>query len=340
MESLQKHHLVRFLKEIPVKSLMAIACFLLATTAIGQSSAAADSVKALELFRVIRSAQTDAVKKMLAAGYSANAISGNYSALMAATLNGSAEEMKLLIDYGAEVNYFNSDSISALWLAVPDPEKTKLLLDHHADVKQLSVGRYSVLVKLASIPGTVEIFRLLIEKGIDPKKSAPDNSLLYFAASSCDTGLLKLLLGYGLKPNDTVAFGDYPINAALSFRCFASVKMLVEYGADVNARPMNLPLGLTDGVTPLMFAAVNSDKESFFYLLDHGADPNSKSKNGFTPLMILQLAETTDPAMTLALLKHGAIVSEKALDGTDALYYAKQKGNTEIVAILEKYLHQ
>jgi ankyrin repeat protein len=54
-------------------------------------------------------------------------------------------------------------------------------------------------------------------------------------------------------------------------------------------------------------------------------------------LILLEQSETDDPDMTLALIQHGAVVSEKAQDGTDALYYAKEKGNAPSVAILEKY---
>jgi hypothetical protein len=39
---------------------------------------------------------------------------------------------------------------------------------------------------------------------------------------------------------------------------------------------------------------------------------------------LLQQSEYDDPEMTLALIKHGAQY-EKANDGTDALYYAKEK---------------
>ena len=78
----------------------------------------------------------------------------------------------------------------------------------------------------------------------------------------------------------------------------------------------------------------------FFILLDHGADPNARNKQGYTPLMLLEQSESDDPETILAFIKHGAIVSEEAPDGTDALYYAKEKGNTASVAILEKYVNK
>jgi ankyrin repeat protein len=256
---------------------------------------------------------------------------------MAATLNGSLDQMKLLIDHGANVNYQSVDSITALWLAIPDWDKTKLLLDHGADVNHKIQG-YGILVKLAAMPGTMNLFHLFIESGADLKKMASDNYLLYAAASSGDTAIIGFLIRSGFNVNDSVSFGDYPINNAETFRSFDALKMLVDNGADVNVRVW-IPPGLDafKGFTPLMFASISNDKPSILYLLDHGANPNARNKNGYTPLMLFEQSDSDDPETTLAFIKHGAVVTEEALDGTDALYYAMKKGSTATVALLEKY---
>ena len=153
--------------------------------------------------------------------------------------------------------------------------------------------------------------------------------------------MLGFLIRSGFKVNDSVSFGDHPINNAEAFRSFATLKMLVDNGADVNVIEwVSLGLDAFKGFTPLMSAAVAYDKPSFLYLLEHGANPNAKTKQGYTPLILLEQSETDDPEMTLALIKHGAIVTEKTQDGTDALYYAKEKGKTPSVLILEKYTNK
>jgi uncharacterized protein len=297
--------------------------------------------KSKALFQAIRTGSTDELNRQLANGANANDSLNGYSALMMAALNGTAEQMKALIDHGAAVNYADKDSITALWLAVPDLEKTTLLLNHGANPQLHSKEGYSVLVKLAFMPGTVNIFHLLIDKGADPKKSAPDNLLIYNAASCGDTAILGLLIRSGLPVNDTVSFGDYPINAALAFRTFPTLKMLVDNGANVNAAPTSIAnLAPLAGCTPLMFAGLNNARESFLYLLEHGADPNLKNARGYTALMMLQQSETDDPRMTRALIDHGADVTVTAPDGTNALFYAQQKGNTASVAMLKKYLNK
>ena len=292
--------------------------------------------KSSKLFDIIRTGDAKALEQALANGANANDSLDSYSALMAATLNGTVDQMKILIDHGANVNYQMSGGITALWLAVPDWDKTNLLLDHGADVLH-KVENYGILVKVSLTPGTIKVFQKLIEKGADPKKTCDDNYLLYGAALGGDTAIIRSLLRYGLNPNDTVSYGDYPLNAATNYKNFEALKMLVDNGANVNVQPKSYALQSFIGVSPLMFAAASNDKRSFYYLLDHGANPNLKTKFGYTALMMLQESENDDPDMTLALIKHGAVVSEKANDQTDALYYAQRKGNTKSVGILKQY---
>ncbi len=329
----------RYYKKIISLIMINIAILICWNDLFAQPSAAVPA-KTEELFRAIRSGSTGQLQQQLANGADPNNALNGYSALMAATLNGSVEQMKLLIDHGSNVNYQSGDSTTALWLAVSDRDKTKLLLDHGADPNH-TIDGYGVLVKVAGMPGTLDLFHLLIDRGADLKKMTSDNYLMYNAAASGDTAILGFLIRSGFNVNDSVSFGDYPINNAEAFRSFATLKMLVDNGANVNVRQW-VPFGLDafKGFTPLMFAAVGHDKPSFFYLLEHGADPNARSWQGRTPLMLLEQSETEDPEMTLALIKHGAKVSDVANDGTNALYYAKQKGNTPSVALLEKYANK
>jgi ankyrin repeat protein len=289
------------------------------------------------LFDAIRSGSSEALKKALANNADANDSLTGYSALMMAALEGTADQMSMLINHGARMNDSSRNGITALWLALPTMEKITLLLDHDADINH-KISGYGILVKLATMPGQTNLFQFLISRGVDPMTSSPDNLLLYNAASTGDTTLLGFLLRLGFKVNDTTSFGEVPLNAALTFRTPATLKMLIEHGANVNFQNLheqNLPAQI--GFTPLMNAALYNDRESFFSLLENGADPNLRSKNGYTALILLQESESTDLEMTRALIRHGAKTGDKAPDGTDALFYAKEKGKTPIVELLEKY---
>jgi ankyrin repeat protein len=256
---------------------------------------------------------------------------------MMAALEGTTDQMRILINYGARINDTSRNGITALWLALPDMEKITVLLDHGADINH-KIDGYGILTKLATMPGCAKVFQFLICRGADPMASCPDNLLLYNAASTGDTTLVSFLLHLGLKVNDTTSFGEAPLNAALTFRTSATLKMLAEHGANINFQNMheqNLPALV--GFTPLMNAALNNDRESFFFLLEKGADPNLRSKSGYTALILLQESESIDPDMTQALIRHGARTGDKAPDGSDALFYAREKGKTTIVDLLEKY---
>ncbi len=307
-----------------------------------QSNAAAPSAFTPDkaLFDAIRSGSGDALAKALANGSDANDSMQGYSALMMAALCGTTDQMKLLIDRGARVNDTTATGISAIWLALPDMDKMTLLLQHSADLNH-KINGFGLLTKLVAMPGTLGTLQFLIGRGADPLTSCHDNSLLYSAAGSGDTTLLDFLLGLGLKVNDTTFFGEEPLNATLMFRTTSTLKMLIAHGADVNFQNLYEPnLPALVGFTPLMNAALSNDRESFLILLDHGADPNLRSKNGSTALILLQQSECLDPELTLALIHHGARVQDTIPDGTDALYYAKEKGNTATVELLKKYLQK
>lgn len=298
----------------------------------------ADSTRNGQLFQTIRFGDIKALTTLLAKGANANTVQGDFSALMAAALNGNKEEMECLIKYGADVNHCNKDSLSALWYAVPDYDKTKLLLEHGAFADQRSREGNNVLVKLASVPGSAKLMQLLIDKGCDVHKSGAANDIMFNAASTDDTAMVGLLIRNGVSVNDTSSIGDYPVNFATNFRSFKTLKMLVDNGANVNVSPKTGILPLFIGVTPLMWTAVSNDKPSFYYLLQHGADAKAKSPRGYTTLMFLAMSEEDDPAMVQALIDHGASPADKAKDGTDALYYAQLKGKTPSVELLSRYI--
>lgn len=56
------------------------------------------------------------------------------------------------------------------------------------------------------------------------------------------------------------------------------VKLLVDTGADVNAKSDN-------GLTALIIAVANDHPSNLRLLLSAGADPNAKDKDGKTPMM-------------------------------------------------------
>jgi ankyrin repeat protein len=108
--------------------------------------------------------------------------------------------------------------------------------------------------------------------------------------------VVDFLIAQGADVNSSVReTGETPLHSAL---CKAGrpyflhvIKVLVENGADVNARTIpGVETGAfmrdvrTTGETPLHRAAAYGDEEMIGYLLEHGADKTARDAHGNTPM--------------------------------------------------------
>jgi uncharacterized protein len=89
-----------------------------------------------------------------------------------------------------------------------------------------------------------------------------------------------------------------PLHSAAAGRQAAIARLLIEHGANVNARQIEL------GFTPLHEAAGNGDLEFAELLVERGADVNAKMTDGKTPLAYALDHKQND--MAEFLRKHGA----------------------------------
>ncbi|KAJ7396999.1 hypothetical protein BTVI_139429 [Pitangus sulphuratus] len=135
------------------------------------------------------------------------------------------------------------------------------------------------------------------------------------------------------------------------------LRIMVTHGADVTAQdgagymktfsvafmfiqainPLNFT-GVADGNIPLLLAVQSGHTEVCKYLLDHGADINTRDKNGRTALMMA--CEVGNLNMVDAFLRRGAHVSLVDVFGQNALHYAKLSENTGIQNLLSSKLSQ
>ena len=88
---------------------------------------------------------------------------------------------------------------------------------------------------------------------------------------------IDFLLRHGAKPDKNVsAQGRTALHVACAYYgCLNSIKLLVNYGSNVNSVAK-------DGSTPIMLAALNAKFDVVAYLLSHGAQPAIKDLNGKT----------------------------------------------------------
>ena len=277
---------------------------LVALLAVGVSAQSQPSPDAL--FAAIHKGITADVERALGRSASVDALDADgVPALMAAVLFGDADMVAVLLKHGADVNRTGPAGTDALMWAAPDVKKVRLLLDHGANVNARSASERTPLIVAASFPRSVDLLRLLLDRGADLRaKDRAGADALSLAVRSADVDVVRFLVEKGLDPNALSAgarragFARYDLptteflakpsapvpdlGAAATWQPAALVARWIERGADVNGAGAAAQYSRT----PLM-NAVTSEAEgadTVKLLLDHGADPNARMTEGETPL--------------------------------------------------------
>jgi serine/threonine-protein phosphatase 6 regulatory ankyrin repeat subunit B len=209
----------------------------------------------------------------------------------------------LLLDYSGfiDVNAKNNKGNTALIGAtvLGNLEIVKLLLEKDVNINAKDRFGNTILV-WASSEGRFELVKLLLENGADIDINATNNegdTALLKAITNGHLEIVKLLLDNKALINFESKHIKKPLIAASGKGCLKTVKLLIEKGAEINAKE-------TFG-TALLFASLNGHFEIVKYLLDSGADANVKSCNNESALRI---ATRNNHSEIVKLLKdYGAI---------------------------------
>jgi ankyrin repeat protein len=253
-------------------------------------------------------------------------------------LFGSAADVKTLLDRGFDPNSTSkAGGMPALMLAVPDLEKTKLLIERGANVDARAKNRYSALLVAAQYPNSSAVMNLLLDHGakvrLPPGQGAPqyNASALFLAAYSGNVSILPRLRGAGDSPDSKMnVLGMFPVTPLLflstGWRTDA-VKALLDLGGQVDETD-------GDGISLLEWAAIANRTDMARLFIERGADVNHVDKNGMTPLLYAASIDFGDSRMVDLLLKAGAHPDAKTPAGETALELARRYKHTHLIASL------
>ena len=124
------------------------------------------------------------------------------SALMHAAVYGDTSFMRVLLKNGADVNATNAAGATALMRASFDQSKVRLLLDQGAKVNVRSVLGNTPLILAARPAHCGPTVRLLLEHGADARATNDFGATALMAAAAAgDEEAARLLIGYGADVN-------------------------------------------------------------------------------------------------------------------------------------------
>jgi uncharacterized protein len=232
-----------------------------------------------------REGDLESTKALLEAGAPVNQTSEyGWTPLLTAVNNRNYQLAKYLLDHGANPNIANKGGWTPLYLATDnrnieggDYPVPKADLDHLEIIRALldKGADVNALVKENTLTRTIFTMQWFFESGA---------SAFVRAAQSSDVELMKLLLERGADPKTRTDYGDTALTLAAGIgwvdgvtyersakENLEAVRMLLDLGLDPNAAN-------SDGRSPLMGAALKGRNEVVQLLVDRGAKLDQRDR--------------------------------------------------------------
>ncbi len=216
------------------------------------------------------------------------------------------------------------------------------LIEHGADPEAIDRFRLTPMVYAARY-GHLDAVRMLLKAGVDPDgpsrekrdKSGRRQSSLEPIRKAIQRGHLEVIktLVEAGAKLDSTRYGCSTVLHAANSGKMEIMKYLLELGADPNTR------GFSGGHSPLSLAIEWKDLDMVKLLLEHGADPNGEDRRDRVPdgydRRLLNLAIGLDQtAIVKEMIRHGAEIGPNRSGGKGPLHRAIEKGNRDIVKLL------
>jgi serine/threonine-protein phosphatase 6 regulatory ankyrin repeat subunit B len=254
----------------------------------------------------------------------------------------SVEQVEMLIEHGADVNMRATNGKTALDYALIDGKLRVilLLLDKGAQVDATTWNYY--LKNKSKLDDPIygdsnlqyKIRHELLSRYLEADPAAEsgyDAEALFTAATYSSLEIMEYLLENGGDPNMPYESETALVPAVMQGE-LAKVKLLVEHGADIEYIGED---GTKDTVIDL---AARTSNHILEYLLDQGALIDFQNRKGITALMNAISVGHVDNVKLL--IERGADPTLKNREGETALSIAQAGKNEEIIAMVEDYLEQ
>jgi ankyrin repeat protein len=246
------------------------------------------------LMTASRAGSAEAVAALLAKGATVDAkeLARGQTALIWALTEGHVDVARELLDRGANVSLTSTAGYTPLMTAVRNGslEGAQLLLQRGADIGAAAEVDGVTALHTAVLRNHLDVAKMLLAKGADPDAMATGYTVLHYVAGKWD----------GVDAHDYLdAPGEWSNLLGLSpADKIDMIRTLFSYGADPNLHMTKEPprygfslvsgmaKRLTSGATAFYLAAMSADPPVMRALVAGGADPNLRSENQSTPLMV------------------------------------------------------
>ncbi|KAK8060972.1 hypothetical protein PG996_010902 [Apiospora saccharicola] len=296
-------------------------------------------------------ASSDLAKRLFSKGYEAqpplnggeaSSASLGGDALVWAAGRGLEEEVRLLVQAGANVDYMDTSVAGYRRTALHGAAHggfcrvVSLLAEAGADLEEeMEEGHTALLYAVDG--GQTEAMRLLVDRGASLEcRDWSGGGLLHVAARSGNPELVSLIcsIGRGVVDVDGRDHGQStPAHSACAWGDLEALRALVDAGANIHLQDEHY-------ATPLHDAAGRGHATIVVYLLECGADPVAFNRKGYSPLHLA--IDARSEAVVRILLRHHVDANLKTggegnLKGRTPLSLAAATGSTEVFRALMEH---
>ncbi|KAL3873336.1 hypothetical protein ACJMK2_036468 [Sinanodonta woodiana] len=254
---------------------------------------------------------------------------------------GNSEQLKKLLDAGADVTVKDEEGKTALHYCADNLETqcAEMLLDANITLLNIQDEQMYTPMHMAVLAGNENFLKLLIERGADIHCLDENyHTLVHLATASGHPKILEILIQHEADLSSADNYNAYPIHYAAQLTSTTPGISDPKAGEKILKRLLDAGVAHdvvdSGGRQPLLWAACSGNIESCKVLIKAGADVNATDKDD---LSALHCAASRGKASCIELLKKsGANVNMSDKNKCTPLFYAITLGNIDCTRVLLK----